>query len=349
MIPERRSATIPGRLAGLAGLAGRWPLAACALLLAGAVEAEGVEVYGRAHFAVTHVNDGGDYSAHNLASNAGRLGVYGVHRVTPELEGVARFEGEVALDTGDTRRRDVYAGFRGEWGLLRAGRYDTPAKRVARRVDLFPDQIGDSRNIIRNETGDRGFDGRLKNGVGYRSPEIHPVIFEAVYSMETEEGDAVDGNDQSAVSASLAYHGGSVYLAVAHEAFSAGDERKVSRAAASYDWRDLRVTLFYQKAEEPEDEAYGAGLRYRLSDELAVKAQHYVLDADGSDDADAAMTAVGAEFQTAPELRLYVNYARLANEPGRELAPWREGSTLDRWGVQDETAWALAVGAIFDF
>ncbi len=328
---------------------GPWGVGVVLWAAAGALHAGGVELYGRAHVAFTQVNDGGDYSAHDLASNASRAGIYAAHRVTPELEAVARLEGEVDLTTGDTARRDLYAGFRGEWGLLRAGHFATPAKAVGRRVDLFADEVGDSRNIVRNDAGDRGFDTRWRNSAGYRSPEIHPVVVDLVYSTETEEAEAVDGNDQSAFGASMAFHGAAAYLAVAHEAYRAGDERRLTRGTAAYDWGPVRLALLYQRADAPKDVAYGAGVRYRLSDELAMKIQHYVLDADEDDDLGAAMTAVGAEFQAGPALRLYVNYARMVNEPGQRLAPWREGSSIERAGVEDETAWAFAVGAVYDF
>lgn len=339
-------------------------LLACTLggLGAGPTAEAEVAFYGRAHLAVSYLNDGNDYSAFNLSSNSSRIGLRVGHAVTQDLEVLAQMEGGVEFDIGgddgfEINSRNTFAGLRGEWGLVRLGRFDTPVKRLKNNVSLFRDQVGDSRNIARySETGVVRFDERFRNALAYTSPVVHPFVFDLAYSFDTEEGTAADDNNNDAVSATLTYRMGPAYAGVGHERWNFEDndeERGVTRASAYHDWGDLRGTVFYQRASDPDDRVYGAGTRYALSEELSVKLEYYVLRAE-EDDADAEQVAIGADFQASPELVLYVTGAWLGNDESRARAPWNQGTSLDRepggeGSLEDNNTWALSVGTVYRF
>lgn len=320
-----------------------------------------VAFYGRAHLAVSYLNDGNDYSAFNLSSNSSRIGLRAGHTVTRDLEVLAQMEGDVEFDIGgddgfEINSRNTFAGLRGEWGLVRLGRFDTPVKRLKNNVSLFRDQVGDSRNIARySETGVVRFDERFRNALAYTSPVVHPFVFDLAYSFDTEEGTAADDNNNDAVSATLTYRMGAAYAGVGHERWNFEDsdqERDVTRASAYHDWGDLRGTVFYQRASDPDDRVYGVGTRYALSGELSVKLEYYVLRAE-ENEADAEQVAIGADFQASPELMLYVTGAWLGNDEDRARSPWNQGISLDRApdgaSLEDNNAWALSVGTVYRF
>lgn len=325
--------------------------------------ADSPEVYGRAHLAFTAIDDGGDYSSYNLSSNSSRVGFRGGHEFTRDLEGVYQIEGLVEFDDTDSSfdlaSRDTFAGLRGDFGTVRAGRFDTPTKGIVSATSLFRDQVGDSRNVVRNGVSggndtSTGFDERFRNMAAYRTPDRHPLTVEAAYSPDTQGGTAEDGNPNDAYSVAVTYQSGPAYLALGHERWTFEDDenRHVTRAGAYHDWGGLRLSLLYQTATNPDDDAYGVGVRYRLADDLAVKAEHSALRADG-DDLDARQYAVGAEYYASRELTLYVVGAVLANDDDQALSPWPQGISLDREpdGAQlaGEDAWAVAVGSVYRF
>ena len=318
-----------------------------------------VDVYGQAHLAISHLDDGADYSALNFSSNASRLGFRAGHDLSPDLRGLIQIEGQVNFDNEGAERftsRDSFAGLEGNWGLIRAGRFDTPHKVVRGRVDLFGNQIGDTRNLVRgNYTLDgetlQGFDERFRTGVAYRSPQLHGFHVDLHYSFDTEsDGNAADSNDDDAWSASLSYQAGPAFAAVSHERWNAeaAGDRDMTRLAGYYDIGDLRVTGFAQTASDPDDDAYGVGTRFVLTPRVHLKAQYYWLDAD-ADDLDADLLAAGVNYLYADNLTFYLNYAQMDNDDLQDRQPWNEASTLSRTGATGETARSTAVGMIYNF
>ncbi|MDN3519522.1 porin [Aquisalimonas lutea] len=339
-------------------------MVAAGLLAASTAHAQEVEVYGQAHLAFSYLDDGADYSAANLSSNGSRIGFRVGHDFTPAVRGMVQIEGQVNFDNNGAERftsRNSFAGLQGDWGLLRAGRFDTPNKILRTRTDLFGNQVGDSRNVIRgNYDGNQGFDERFRKGVAYRTPTVSGFFADAHYSVETaEDTNSVDGNENDAWSASITYRQGPVYAAVSHEQWNYSDamaggsrvypqERDVTRAAAYVDIASFRITGLAQTASDPDDNAYGGGVRYTVVPDVHLKAQYYLLDADDSD-YDADLVAVGVDYQYADNLGFYANYSQIDNEAAQNRQPWVQASTLDRTSAVGETASAFAVGTVYKF
>jgi predicted porin len=243
--------------------------------------------------------------------------------------------------------------------MLRVGHINTPMKTLSRRVELFANQLGDSRNVMPGN-----FDERFDNSIFYTSPSFAGITANMQYSVETgvrptSNNTAVDGNKNDAWSVSLTYQQGPIYAAVAHEQWNsetANNSRNATRLAAYYDIANIRITGLVHIASfdnASDANTYGLGLRYGLTPQIALKAQYYMLDSDAAD-SDADLIAVGVDYQYTKALRFYLNYAQVANAAGRSLAPWRSASTLGSTGsaavgAADETARGIALGAIFNF
>lgn len=342
-----------------------------AMALPAAASAADIEVYGQAHLAASYLDNDEDYSAFNLSSNASRLGFRAGHDFLPNLRGLIQIEGQVDFDSNDSdyevNSRDTFAGLTGDWGLLRVGRFDTPMKILRTRVDFFGNQLGDARNAIGgNSPGARsGFDSRFKNGIAYRTPSINGFTGEIHYSPETDSGsNAADSNDNDAWSASVTFRQGDLYAAAAYERWSFAedefedgdgntqqfeyDSREAFRLAAYYDLGPVRLAGLYQQAQDPDDDAYGFGVRWSLDSQWALKAQYYALDADDSD-YDTNLIALGVDYQVVPELRLYLNYARISNDDEQGREPWTTASTLSGTGEVGHDPQGVALGMIYNF
>lgn len=325
-----------------------------------------MKIYGQAHLAGSYLDNGAsgadEYSALNISSNSSYLGFRANYDFNEHLRGIAQIEGDVNFDgEGDKAiySRNTFLGLGGAWGEVKIGRMDTPLKVLRSRVDLFGNQVGDARNVMAGS-----FDNRFKRSILYTSPTFYGLTADLHYSTETGEksNGAVDGNDNDAWSASLTYRQGPLYAAVAYEQWNNQDkaeERDATRVAVSYNIADVvRITGFahFASYEQREDaNTYGIGVRYALTPQVALKAQYYTLDSDANN-ADADLIAVGVDYQAAKNLRFYLNYAQVSNDENTRndentsLAPWRSGSTLNKVsGVSDETAKAVAVGAILSF
>lgn len=321
-----------------------------------------MKIYGQAHLAGSYLDNGAsgpaEYSALNISSNSSYLGFRANYDFNEHLRGIAQIEGDVNFDgEGDKAiySRNTFLGLGGAWGEVKIGRMDTPLKVLRSRVDLFGNQVGDARNVMAGS-----FDNRFKRSILYTSPTFYGLTADLHYSTETEteeeSGGAVDGNDNDAWSASLTYRQGPLYAAVAYEQWNnqnKAKERDATRVAVSYNIADVvRITGFahFASNEQGEEDAntYGIGVRYALTPQVALKAQYYTLDSDANN-ADADLIAVGVDYQAAKNLRFYLNYAQVSNDENTSRAPWRSGSTLNESGVSDETAKAVAVGAILSF
>lgn len=324
--------------------------------------------YGRAHVALNHLDDGNDYRAFSVSSNSSRVGVQASHPLRDQLEVIAQFEGTVDLDQANDdftfSSRNAYGGFRGDWGMVRIGKFDSPLKRLMNSVELFRDQVGDARNIARSravvgQVDDSSvsvnFDSRFDNAVGYTSPSHYPVVLNLAYSADTQEQTSADGNRNNALSGSLAYYRGGFYAAIAHERFSFAnpdfDEREATRLAASYEWPAITLNGFFQSTTNPNDDVFGIGASHPLNSEVLLKAQYYILDADSNDDAE--LYSLGVDWTIDRSLMLYSTVSSISNSREGSHVPWREGLSLaastDGMDASGESPWALSAGAVYRF
>lgn len=292
-------------------------LAVAAALALPAVAVADVSIYGRAHVSFDHLDNDDDYSATNVSNNSSRIGIRGSHVINEQVTGIWQVESnfEAAGDSSNGRlgTRNTFVGMEGDFGRVRVGYSDTVTKGVSRATDLFGDQVGDSRNML-NGLGDQ----RFRNAVLYDSPKLGAFTFGLNYSTNNNSNStAADGNDDSAYSIGAVFKDGPLYVGVGHEVrdFENGTDSSATRIGAYYDFNALRVTGLYQAATSTADEdldTYGIGLRYRMGD-WAFKGQYYATSNDGTD-SDAAMLALGVDYNLSRQTSVYFAYAQTSND-----------------------------------
>lgn len=320
-----------------------------------AVQAD-VTIYGIAHISIDALdNDGPGLNALGqpvinedgafVSSNDSRIGFKGNEDLGGGLRAIWQIETEVRLDEGgeeddgtEFADRNSFLGLEGGWGALLAGRHDTPFRIVSRSVDLFDEQIGDSRNILRNNgvnatvsmPGSVGFDERPGNIVAYVSPSLKGAQGMLLYSVE----DGLDEGDLT--SANVTYSRGPLWAGVAYEVHGealagGGEEENGWRLGASYGLGLLKVTALYQQLKElggvsgADRDAWGVGGAYSRGRNV-LKAQWYGADElDTLSDSGADMWVVGIDHNFSRRTTGYVAYAQTDNDAGAAFSMAGEG------------------------
>ena len=142
-----------------------------------------VTVYGVANMSFDSVKTGSSGAVqgttnNKISSNATRIGFKGSENLGDGLSAIWQIESAVAMDNagGTLASRNSYAGLRSQdYGTVLLGRYDTPYKISARKLDNFSDSIGDNRSLFGSVSGvsaSIAFDGREPNTINYTSQKM---------------------------------------------------------------------------------------------------------------------------------------------------------------------------------
>ncbi len=318
-----------------------------------AVALADVTIYGRANVSVDLLDDGADYSEVAMSSNSSRLGF----RANRELEGgltaMVQIEQEIDFSDSGTNwaSRDTFVGVRGGFGMFRLGKFDTPFKRARGPANLFGDQIGDMRNLTR--AGNDRFDERTPNTIHYQTADFSGFRFNFAYSLH--EGRDNRGLDDEALSLSVTYQAGPLDLAAAYESFdddASRGGRDAFRLAVAYKIDALTLAGFFQSADHNNDafdsDVFGVGASYQISEKTLLKAHYLTRSADPAD-SDSAMLALGLEYRIARPLRVYMNFASVANDDNANLTPWNQARTTGQPGSFGDSATGFSLGLRYDF
>lgn len=329
-------------------------LAASSTLLLSPVQASEFGIYGRAHLSLDHL-DNGNESGLNIASNASRFGIRGSQQVQDNLTVLLQVESLIRLDegSGDWASRNSFLGLQGDFGLVRVGFFDTPLKNVRSRTDLFGDQVGDARNIVRG--GGVDLDRRFRNGLHYQTPAMQNITLDLHYTPNDRTGSTSDNKDD-AISSSVTFENKELMLMLAYERRHRLEDSALSgmRAGASYRLNDQwRLTAFWQYSENfsgGDRSAYGAGLAYRMSEAFSLKAQLYQAASADTDDSAATMLSVGVDRHFGRQLKLYGAAAMTTNQRNASFnvsAGGGHGKSLTIEPGQDPLA--LSIGVVYNF
>src|SRR5690606_31371840 len=122
--------------------------------------ADGPTVYGKMNVTLEMNSVDPDPGAPNndsawvLDSNASRLGVKGAYDLeVGNLKAIYQAEYQIDVDegAGPFSQRNIFAGLKGDFGTIKAGKFDTPMKTSQGKVDQFNDLDGDISSFM---TGD---------------------------------------------------------------------------------------------------------------------------------------------------------------------------------------------------
>jgi predicted porin len=332
-------------------------------------------VYGKFHVSIDSYDNDSDGTAElkglSVSSNSSRLGFKGSQDLGGGLSVIYQTESTIGVDGsgGSLSNRNTFLGLKGGWGSLRVGREDSPVKNIGRKVELFGDQVGDSRSVIRGTpwTGGADLDPRNQNMIRYDSPKLGAINFAVQWVPDEETSD--NSNDTGEISASVSGKFGGLYVALGYASQqnepSGGsttyDDEEVVRLVAKYDINAFTVTGLYQQAtglgfrDGNDSDMYGVGAAFKMG-KMKLKAQYYAQAADDTFngttglDLDFDTIAVGLDYKLAKKTTAYVAYAVTSNGTNINGSPWL-GTGHEQLGVSGANTdpSALSVGLVHSF
>lgn len=206
--------------------------------IAGTATAGAPVVYGKANISVNFDDtEASNTDTVKWNSNASRLGVKGKHKLENGLEAFYKAEFEIQFDDGDKggntssetfTQRNIYAGVKGGFGAVKAGRFDTPSKIALKPVDLFNDyKLGDIKQVWNG-------DNRESNMIQYSSKNMSGVQFHIAAQAGEKTGANSDNGVADAISGSVVYKADNLYLALSHDSETDGADTSLTRLVAQY-------------------------------------------------------------------------------------------------------------------
>ena len=245
------------------------------------------------------------------------------------MKAIWQVESQVNVDeTGaEFATRNSYGGLSGAYGTVLFGRHDTPLKMLGRKVDLFGDKIGDSRNLI--GLNQCGCDLRLDNTIMYSTPDIKGLNAKAAYS--TEEG----SDDTSIVSVMATYGLAGLTVGGAYQEYgdmltgtdtdeddvidTPSDKSETAlRFMAKYKIKALQLMALYEMLGDvggvsgADRDTWGGGVSYDAGKSV-LKGQYYSTDGVERHEG-ASMVTVGVDHKLSKKTTVYLAYAVMDNQ-----------------------------------
>jgi predicted porin len=346
-----------------------------AIALPGAALADGPKVYGKVNVSLEQyepeLSEYDDTLAVDalkeasqdrwqLDSNASRLGVKGDFDLDiADLKAIYKLEYEIAVDDGNAvfKQRNIFGGFKGGFGTIMAGKFDTPLKTAQGKVDQFNDVDGDIKNILAGET-------RADNIIQYSTPKLADLVTLNIAIMPAENNDLNGALDNKAkndngladkTSISAVFEQGGLYAAIAMDQNNddntmviddvTGSPVDILRLVVAYKADAFELGLLHQTAEEADDDETvvpnikgGEETSTVLSgafkmDRWKFKAQYGMTESSQllkndatnnprelSDDPSLTLTAFGVDYKLAKSSKLYGYYAEIEADGGLTAA-----------------------------
>lgn len=268
-------------------------------------------LYGKANVSLNSVAED-DSEQQQLNSNASRIGLKGSYKVDDSLTAIYKMEFETFIDDGDKKgqtfsQRNIYAGFKGNFGQLIVGKSDTPLKLSQGKVDRFNDQkLGDIKNYVEGED-------RVSNLVMYTTPTYNG--FAATVAMVPGE-DASAGKEGVADGTSIAISYTNTWLRASLASNSDIDSQDTTRFVIEGKMGALKLAGMVQSAEKvdgtSDEDSLLLSTEYKLNHGYIVKAQYGVTDySNGQSD---AQIAIGLDKKLNKTTKLFAYYASVEQD-----------------------------------
>ena len=290
--------------------------------------ADGPTVYGKVNLSLEHSEVDPEPTAPNnedkweLNSNASRLGVKGDFDLdVAGLKAIYQAEFEINVDDGDKKgqtitQRNIFGGLKGDFGTLKAGKFDTPTKKAQGKIDQFNDIGGDIKNILAGEN-------RASNIIQYSTPKLADMLTLNAAFIPNEDSDDFDGDGENengltdTISVSLVAEKDMFFGAISHDADMedelVSDETgtsvtlDITRAAVGFKPGNLELGLLYQMAEETEgdgeEDSVVASAAFKI-DRVKLKAQYGMTEGDVSEE-EVTQLSLGADYKLAKASKVY--------------------------------------------
>ncbi len=317
-----------------------------------------VKLYGKLHVSVDYVDAKASTQPHSnkattVSSNASRWGLDISEKLGGELTAIGKLEQALYADgeTNDQTSHARWVGLNGKFGQITAGIHESPFKLTGRAVDLFPEYVGDNRNILVQgnsaaganfaaNNSSLGWEQRPANSVQYSTPVLNGFRFIYLWSADAVASTSQEDNRQRLWTANFQYVKGPLYVSYAYEkhfspdasARKSEESETGQRLGASYSFGGVKLVALYQRITDIGGRAstdlqslnrtsWGLGGAYTAGNNV-FKLQYYKagdlnnLNATTSTTGEgtgAKMWALGWDHLFSKTAKVYVAYAKTDN------------------------------------
>lgn len=365
-------------------------LALGAALAAGSLAAQaGVKIGGYANVSVDQLNSG-TASGSFVSSNASNIVVTGTTDLGDGLTGIVSVQNFIDMGSDNNPpasagftydqvgNGDTYAGLKSGWGMLAAGKNDSPMKILGRQLDLFGNEIGDSRNLI---TGDgagvttNGFDQRPGHTVFYVSPKLSGLVLRLAYTAENSAADTaphasqptpLPGGKAITNDFSVTYNNGPMMGGVAYEVHSQNTyggtaAERAWRLGGSFNMSPVRVVALWQNdrnlggvsGDNLNVWGVGAGVALPGASMIGhntIKVQYYkTAGVSAHPNSGAHMVDVGLDHAISKRATVYLDYSKVSNESGANYSDFGGGHGNVIGVAAGQSPHAVSAGMILTF
>jgi len=322
--------------------------------------------------------------ATNVSSNASNIVFGGDEDLGNGLKAVWQVQSYMTLGSGGNlgATNDLlssgasYAGLSGGFGAVLMGRQEAPFKILSRKVDLFNNQVGDSRNLLSSGAADGSgstlstktlWDLRPGNTIAYASPDMNGFKAVAAYSTNPVPSAlaALAATEQSTTATSLnaTYENGPVFVGAGYQnikpnAGAAGETATSAwRLAGGYTFGDAKVVALYQSAKDQsmttgddDRKVWGLGASFKMAAADTIKAQYYRAGNYGTTaNSGANMWALGVDHAMSKRTTAYVAYSTTRNNSAAAYSATGGGHGDDASTVTGKNPSAFSLGMIHSF
>jgi len=237
---------------------------------------------------------------------------------------------------------NTFVGVEGGFGKVLLGKHEAPVKLLSRKVDLFGNQIGDSRNLVTTAkpagaASAVGFDTRPNNVIAYGTPAMGGFSALVAYVTNAASGAAAD-NVADAWSVNGTYENGPLFVGLGYETHNLSDQgalgdENIWRLAGSYSFGDFKVVALYQKEDNltvgantnADRTVWGLGGAYKMGP-MSLKAQYYNADDTANvSNTGADMWALGLDYSLSKRTTVKFAYATTDNDSGAKYSAFGGG------------------------
>ena len=353
-----------------------------AALAAGPMLAQAdVKLFGKVHMSVDYLDGAAATQPHSgkattVSSNASRWGLSISEKLGGGMTAIAKLEQSIDA-SGETATQGVrnrYVGLKGKFGQVLAGAHDTPLKEISRTVELFPEYVGDARNIV--AAGGSGWDLRTPNSVRYNTPSFNGFSGNYQYSADATATTGVEDNRRRVDSFGVKYAKGPLYVAYARESHRVGIAAATTydqvsetgdRLGASYNFGAFKLVAMWQDVKDLggvksgnssiKRKSWGVGGAFTAGNNV-FKAQYYKAGTTNNtagtstDGSGAKMWALGWDHLFSKTTKAYVAYAKTDNDSAATFTvngdgDGTHGDRVTPGAGGDPSVWS--VGMIVDF
>ena len=246
-----------------------------------------------------------------IDSIASRMGVKGSNKLGNGLKAIYKIEFGVGIDDATTlKSRNQYVGLAGGFGVVLAGRHDTPLK-MSQPKDLFNDGTLDNAKMTNIGFGNsEGGEDRVSQTLAYVSPTFSNT--KIVVALVPNEA-----NDDSTIlnTYSLAVMHGSkkkgLYLAAAlNGADSDSGDQTYMRLSGQYASGGLIANAMYQNSDAANAEGSNimVGVAYKMG-KMMPKLKYSINSEDKNSGKEGNVIALGLDYSLAKNTTAYVEVA----------------------------------------